>query len=207
MVTPLSFSDFKLNTQLLETLKEQNYQTPTPIQAEAIPHILEDKDLMAAAQTGTGKTAAFVLPILEKLSKKGLTKEQAQNKVVRTLILTPTRELAAQVEKSAQTYGDKLPIKKQVVYGGVNINPQLRKLSKGTDILVATPGRLIDLYKQGATRLNKVEIFVLDEADRMLDMGFIHDIRKILAILPKIRQTLMFSATFSTAIKIGRAHV
>ena len=186
-----------LSKPILKAIVEQGYDKPSPIQAEAIPAILKGNDVMAAAQTGTGKTAGFTLPILDILSQG----EQAQFNEVRTLILTPTRELAAQVEQSVATYGKYLPLRSAVVFGGVKINPQMMKLRKGVDILVATPGRLLDLFSQNAIKFNRLEILVLDEADRMLDMGFIHDIRKILNLLPKNRQNLMFSATFSESIR------
>jgi ATP-dependent RNA helicase RhlE len=193
----MSFNDLGLSESILKSVTEQGYESPSPIQAQAIPAVLEGVDVMAAAQTGTGKTAGFVLPILEKLSKG----PAAQSNHVRTLILTPTRELASQVAESVATYGKNLPLSSAVVFGGVKINPQMMKLRRGVDILVATPGRLLDLYGQNAVRFNSLEILVLDEADRMLDMGFIHDIRRILAVLPKNRQTLMFSATFSNEIR------
>ncbi|RLA05512.1 MAG: ATP-dependent helicase [Gammaproteobacteria bacterium] len=191
------FSSLGLASNILDAVVEQGYDTPSPIQAQAIPAVLKGKDVMAAAQTGTGKTAGFTLPILHLLSKGKL----AQSNQVRTLILTPTRELAAQVEQSVATYGKHLPLRSAVVFGGVKINPQMIKLRKGVDILVATPGRLLDLYNQNAIKFDTLEILVLDEADRMLDMGFIHDIRKILKALPPKRQNLMFSATFSTEIR------
>ncbi len=193
----MSFAPLGLSAQLVETVTELGYETPSPIQAEAIPAILRGKDVMAAAQTGTGKTAGFTLPILELLSKG----RRANANQVRALILTPTRELAAQVADSVASYGKGLPLRSTVVYGGVKINPQMMKLRKGVDVLVATPGRLLDLYSQNAIKFNQLEILVLDEADRMLDMGFIHDIKKILALLPAQRQTLMFSATFSNEIR------
>ncbi len=193
----MSFTSLGLSAQILDAIAEQGYDTPSPIQLQAIPAVLEGKDVMAAAQTGTGKTAGFTLPILELLSKG----PRAKANQARTLILTPTRELAAQVEKSVVTYGKNLPLSSTVVFGGVKINPQMMKLRKGVDILVATPGRLLDLYNQNAVRFNDLEVLVLDEADRMLDMGFIHDIRKIISFLPKQRQNLMFSATFSDDIR------
>ncbi len=193
----MSFTSLGLSAPILEAIAEQGYETPTPIQAQAIPAILEGKDVMGAAQTGTGKTAGFTLPILQRLSKG----RPAPANQARTLILTPTRELAAQVGASVSTYGKNLPLRSAVVFGGVKINPQMIKLRKGVDILVATPGRLLDLYNQNAVRFKYLEVLVLDEADRMLDMGFIHDIRKILNLLPKQRQTLMFSATFSREIR------
>ncbi len=193
----MSFSSLGLSPPLLEAVAEAGYSTPTPIQVQAIPAVLDGKDVMGAAQTGTGKTAGFILPILEILSKG----ERARSNQVRALVLTPTRELAAQVEASAVTYGKYLPLRSAVVFGGVKINPQMMKLRKGVDVLVATPGRLLDLYNQNAVKFKQLEVLVLDEADRMLDMGFIHDIRKILALLPQRRQNLMFSATFSNDIR------
>lgn len=193
----MSFTSLGLSAPLLSAIKDKGYDTPSPIQAQAIPPVLEGKDVMAAAQTGTGKTAGFTLPILDLLSKG----ESAKGNQVRALILTPTRELAAQVAESVNDYGKHLPLKSAVVFGGVGINPQMIKLRKGCDILVATPGRLLDLYNQGAVKFKQLEILVLDEADRMLDMGFIHDIKKIIALLPKQRQNLLFSATFSNDIR------
>lgn len=186
-----------LSAQILSAIADKGYDTPTPIQAEAIPAVLSGKDVMAAAQTGTGKTAGFTLPILEKLSGG----KRVRPNCARVLILTPTRELAAQVEESVATYGKHLPLRSAVVFGGVKINPQMVRLRRGVDILVATPGRLLDLHSQNAVRFNDLEILVLDEADRMLDMGFIHDIKKILKLLPARRQNLMFSATFSEDIR------
>ncbi|WP_428088052.1 DEAD/DEAH box helicase [Candidatus Thioglobus sp.] len=193
----MPFSQLGLSDSILEAITKKGYDKPSPIQEKAIPLILEGKDVMAAAQTGTGKTAGFTLPILQILSKGQPTKSNQ----VRTLILTPTRELAAQVQDSVSTYGKHLPLKSAVVFGGVKINPQMQKLRGGVDILVATPGRLIDLYSQNAVKFDQLEIIVFDEADRMLDMGFIHDIKRILKILPAKRQTLMFSATFSDEIR------
>ncbi|RUO35749.1 DEAD/DEAH box helicase [Aliidiomarina sanyensis] len=193
----MTFAELGLCPEILDALTRQGYTEPTPIQAQAIPAVLSGRDLMAAAQTGTGKTAGFTLPILEML--KG--KERAKPNTARVLILTPTRELAAQVGESVATYGANLPLNYAVVFGGVKINPQMMKLRKGVDILVATPGRLMDLYQQNAIRFPQLEILVLDEADRMLDMGFIHDIKKIIKLLPAKRQTLMFSATFSNDIR------
>ena len=194
----MSFASLGLSAPILKAIEEQGYDTPSPIQSQAIPVVLEGGDVMAAAQTGTGKTAGFTLPILERIAKgKSAPANQA-----RALILTPTRELAAQVAASVETYGKHLPLKSTVVFGGVKINPQMMKLRKGTDILVATPGRLLDLYNQRAIKFDMLEVLVLDEADRMLDMGFIHDIRKIIALLPKQRQNLMFSATFSNDIRL-----
>ena len=193
----MSFDSLGLDTALLEAVAEQGYQTPSPIQAQAIPAVLEGRDLMAAAQTGTGKTAGFTLPLLQRLSSG----PKVRANQARALVLTPTRELAAQVAESVANYGKNLPLRSSVVFGGVKINPQMMRLRKGTDVLVATPGRLLDLYNQRAIKFDQLEVLVLDEADRMLDMGFIHDIKKILALLPKQRQNLMFSATFSGEIR------
>jgi len=193
----MSFSSLGLSEPILKAVADQGYDTPTPIQLEAIPAVLEGRDVMAAAQTGTGKTAGFAMPMLELLSKG----ERTRGNQVRALVLCPTRELAAQVEASFETYGRHLPLTSAVVFGGVKINPQMQKLRGGVDVLVATPGRLLDLYGQNAVKFQQLEVLVLDEADRMLDMGFIHDIRKILAALPKERQNLMFSATFSADIR------
>ena len=193
----MSFTPLKLSAPILKAIEEKGYTTPSPIQSKAIPPILEGRDVMAAAQTGTGKTAGFTLPILELLAKG----ERAKANQARTLILTPTRELAAQVAESVKTYGKHLGLRSSVVFGGVSINPQMKNLRKGVDILIATPGRLLDLYQQRAVKFNQLEILVLDEADRMLDMGFIRDIRKILAVLPTKRQNLLFSATFSDQIR------
>ncbi|MCK7545684.1 DEAD/DEAH box helicase [Marinobacter bryozoorum] len=192
----MSFSSLGLSEQLVRATTDQGYETPSPIQAQAIPAVLSGKDVMAAAQTGTGKTAGFTLPLLQLLGEK-----PREGKGPRALILTPTRELAAQVHDSVNLYSKYVPTKAAVVFGGVKINPQMMKLRKGLDVLVATPGRLMDLYQQNAVRFNEVEILVLDEADRMLDMGFIRDIRKILALLPAKRQNLLFSATFSNEIR------
>jgi ATP-dependent RNA helicase RhlE len=194
----MSFSNLGLCAPILRAIKEQGYTTPTPIQSQSIPVILSKKDILAGAQTGTGKTAGFTLPLLQRLTEKSFKNEKAH---VRALILTPTRELAAQVAQSVETYGKYLPYKSAVIFGGVGINPQKAIIRKGVDILIATPGRLLDLVSQDALDLTRVEFFVLDEADRMLDMGFIHDIKKVLAILPKHRQNLLFSATFSDEIK------
>jgi ATP-dependent RNA helicase RhlE len=193
----MSFASLGLSTPILDAIAEQGYETPSPIQVQAIPAVLQGKDVMGAAQTGTGKTAGFTLPILERLSKG----RPAQANQARALVLTPTRELAAQVADSVSIYGRHLPLRSAAVFGGVKINPQMIKLRKGVDVLVATPGRLLDLYNQNAVRFKYLEVLVLDEADRMLDMGFIHDIRKILNLLPKHRQNLMFSATFSKQIR------
>ncbi|MBL1293647.1 MAG: DEAD/DEAH box helicase [Thiotrichales bacterium] len=193
----MSFSSLGLCEPILKAISEKGYDAPSPIQAQAIPAILEGKDVMAAAQTGTGKTAGFTLPLLELLSQG----ERAHGNQVRALVLTPTRELAAQIGESVSAYGKNLPLRSTVVFGGVKINPQMMKLRKGIDILVATPGRLLDLYNQNAVTFKQLEVLVLDEADRMLDMGFIHDIKKIIATLPKQRQNLLFSATFSEDIR------
>ena len=193
----MSFSILGLSPQILEAIEAQGYSEPTPIQKKSIPIVLDGKDLMGAAQTGTGKTAGFTLPILERLSNG---KSPSSNHV-RTLILTPTRELAVQVHDSVKTYGQNLPLSSIVVFGGVGIGPQMQKLRKGIDILVATPGRLLDLHSKNAVHFDELEVLVLDEADRMLDMGFIHDIKRIIKLLPKKRQTLMFSATFSEDIR------
>ena len=199
MSTQISFADLALAEPLLRAIDEAGYTQPTPIQAQAIPQVLKGGDLLAAAQTGTGKTAGFTLPILHLLMQR----PPAQRKPgrPRCLILTPTRELTAQVEESVQTYGKHTPLKSMVMFGGVNINPQIAALKKPLDILVATPGRLLDHAGQKTVDLSGVEILVLDEADRMLDMGFIRDIRKVLALLPRQRQNLLFSATFSDEIR------
>ena len=194
----MTFSELGLRAEILRALDKAGYQTPTPIQAKAIPTVLNGGDLMAAAQTGTGKTAGFTLPLLENLSRNTST---GKFRPVRALILTPTRELAAQVHENVQTYSQYLPLRSTVVFGGVSINPQIDKLRRGVDILVATPGRLLDLVQQQALNLDRVETLVLDEADRMLDMGFIHDIRKVLKMVPAQKQSLLFSATFSDDIK------
>ncbi len=193
----MKFETLGLSEKLLRAVRDNGYTKPTPIQAQAIPAILKKSDIMAAAQTGTGKTAGFTLPILQLLSNKPKVKSNH----VRALVLTPTRELAAQVQDSVVTYEKHMHLRSAVVFGGVGINPQMMKLRRGVDVLVATPGRLLDLYQQNAIRFNELEILVLDEADRMLDMGFIHDIKKIMALLPKQRQNLMFSATFSDEIR------
>ncbi|RBO84795.1 DEAD/DEAH box helicase [Marinomonas aquiplantarum] len=193
----MSFTKLGLSAPILKAIEEQGYTEPSPIQAQAIPAVLEGQDVMAAAQTGTGKTAGFTLPLLEKLSAGPLAKSNQ----VRALVLTPTRELAAQVAESVKNYGQHLPLKSTVVFGGVKINPQMMALRRGADVLIATPGRLLDLYNQNALKFDQLEVLILDEADRMLDMGFIHDIKKVLAILPKKRQNLLFSATFSPEIR------
>ncbi|WNL33919.1 DEAD/DEAH box helicase [Arcobacter cryaerophilus gv. pseudocryaerophilus] len=194
----MSFLNLGLCKELLRAVEEEGYTIATPIQAKAIPVILSKKDVLAAAQTGTGKTAGFTLPLLELLNKNYLKDRKS---AVKALILTPTRELATQVGESVEVYGKYLPFKSAVIFGGVGINPQKAILKKGVDIITATPGRLLDLISQDCLDLSKVEFLVLDEADRMLDMGFIHDIKKILSILPKHRQNLLFSATFSPEIK------
>ncbi len=194
----MSFNNLGLSKPILQAIAEQGYTEPTPIQKQAIPTILSRKDVLAGAQTGTGKTAGFTLPLLQLLSEE----ERGNSKShVRALIVTPTRELAAQVGESVVTYGKHLPFKSAVIFGGVKINPQITTLRKGVDILIATPGRLLDHVSQKTVDLSKVEYLILDEADRMLDMGFIHDIKKILALLPKKRQNLLFSATYSEDIK------
>ena len=193
----MSFDSLGLSEPILKAVLEKGYDKPSPIQEQAIPAIVSGKDVMAAAQTGTGKTAGFTLPLLNRLAGG----ELARANHVRALILTPTRELAAQVAASVETYGKYLPLRSTVVFGGVKINPQMMALRKGADVLVATPGRLLDLYNQGAIKFSQLEVLVLDEADRMLDMGFIHDIRKILNVLPARRQNLLFSATFSEEIR------
>lgn len=192
----MSFSTLGLGAPLLKAIQEQGYSEPTPIQKQAIPVILSKRDVLAGAQTGTGKTAGFTLPLLQMLSEKKVTDHR-----VRALILTPTRELAAQVGESVELYGKHLPFRSSIIFGGVNINSQIRQLKAGVDIVIATPGRLLDHVNQKNIDLSKVEFLILDEADRMLDMGFIHDIKKILAHLPKNRQNLLFSATFSDEIK------
>ncbi|MBK8866103.1 MAG: DEAD/DEAH box helicase [Betaproteobacteria bacterium] len=195
------FTDLGLAEPLLRAVREQGYDTPTPIQAQAIPIVLQGGDLMGGAQTGTGKTAGFTLPMLQRLSLVKPVRDARGRIPIRALILTPTRELAAQVEESVRTYGKYLPLTSMVMFGGVGMQPQIDRLRKGVDILVATPGRLLDHHQQGTLDLKQVEIFVLDEADRMLDMGFIHDIKKVLAVLPAKKQSLLFSATFSDEIK------
>src|SRR5512140_665368 len=197
----MTFDDLNLAPAILKAVREQGYEIPTPIQAQAIPAVLAGHDLLGGAQTGTGKTAAFTLPMLHKLTK-GQTKTNKFGKDgIAALVLTPTRELAAQVEESIRTYGKYLPLTSAVIFGGVGMNPQIDRLKKGVDILVATPGRLLDLQQQGHLDLSTVEILVLDEADRMLDMGFLPDVKKILALVPKEKQSLLFSATFSDEIR------
>jgi ATP-dependent RNA helicase RhlE len=197
----MNFEELKLAPAIVKAVREEGYETPTAIQAQAIPLVMEGHDLLGGAQTGTGKTAAFMLPLLHRLSMS----RSAQNKFggtgIRALVLTPTRELAAQVEESARIYGKYLQLSSTVIFGGVGMNPQISKLKKGVDILVATPGRLLDLAQQGMLDLGQVQMLVLDEADRMLDMGFIHDVKKVLALVPKEKQSLLFSATFSDEIR------
>lgn len=187
-----TFTDLNLHRQVLKAVTAEGYETPTPIQLQAIPHLLDRRDLLGIAQTGTGKTAAFALPTLDFLIKKG---ENRQPKSTKVLVLAPTRELAGQIAESFQTYSKYMDCVTQTVFGGVKINKQIRALERGCHVLVATPGRLLDLVGQGAVQLSDVEVLILDEADQMLDMGFIHDLRKIIAYVPKQRQTLLFSAT------------
>ena len=186
------FSSFNLNPSIMKALKSKGYSKPTPIQSQAIPHVLEQKDVLAIAQTGTGKTAAFSLPIIHLITEN---KIRLKNKNVRCLILTPTRELASQIEQNIKTYSENLNLSSTVIFGGVGKTPQVNRTKKGVEILIATPGRLLDLMSEGHIKYEQLELFVLDEADRMLDMGFIHDIKKIIAKLPKKKQTLLFSAT------------
>ncbi|HEY5603921.1 MAG TPA: DEAD/DEAH box helicase [Gammaproteobacteria bacterium] len=210
----MSFESLGLRAELVRAVSEKGYSTPTPIQRQAIPPILEGRDVMGGAQTGTGKTAGFTLPLIQRLMftnnpstnnpsthKPSTGNPGKSRRTIRALVLTPTRELAAQVNESVEMYGKYLPLKSTVIYGGVKINPQIQKLRNGVDILVATPGRLLDHVNQNTVNLSTVDILVLDEADRMLDMGFIRDIRKLLARLPKQKQTLFFSATLSGEIK------
>ncbi len=194
----MSFDQLGLSAALLRAVAEQGYARPTPIQSAVIPVVLQGRDVMAGAQTGTGKTAGFMLPLLHRLSETPATRGPRR---IRALILVPTRELAAQVAENASQYGRHLPIRTAVVFGGVNINPQISTLRRGIDVLIATPGRLLDLAAQKHADLSGVEILVLDEADRMLDMGFLPDIRRVLSMLPKQRQNLLFSATFPPAIR------
>ncbi|WP_341679048.1 DEAD/DEAH box helicase [Niveibacterium sp. SC-1] len=197
----MSFAELGLNPEILRSIEEAGYTEPTPIQTQAIPVILEGRDVMGGAQTGTGKTAGFTLPLLHKLSRWASTSTSPARHPVRALILAPTRELAVQVHESVQTYGKYVPLRSACIYGGVDIKPQLDELRRGVEIVVATPGRLLDHVEQRSIALNQVEFIVLDEADRMLDMGFIPDIRRILSLLPAQRQSLLFSATFSDEIK------
>src|SRR5690606_34945500 len=192
----LLFTDLNLIKPILDALKQEGYEKPTPIQQQAIPEILKGRDLLGTAQTGTGKTAAFAIPILQNLTEKNI-----RNNQIKALILTPTRELAIQIEESFNAYGRNLKLRNLVVFGGVKQGAQEQSLKRGVDILVATPGRLLDFISQGIISLKQLEIFVLDEADRMLDMGFVHDVKKIVKMLPEKRQTLFFSATFPDEIK------
>jgi len=197
----MSFDTLGLMPELLRAVREQGYEHPTPVQAQAIPIILQRRDLMAGAQTGTGKTAAFTLPLLQILAPQASTSASPARHAIRALILTPTRELAMQVEESVRTYGKYIPLRSTTIFGGVNINSQIKALRSGVEILVATPGRLLDHHQQGTLNFSQLEILVLDEADRMLDMGFIRDIKKILALLPKNRQNILCSATFGGEIR------
>ncbi len=198
----MSFSTLGLSNEIVRAVTERGYTTPTPIQAQAIPAVLSGGDLLAGAQTGTGKTAGFTLPILHRLTQSAVPVPTTGRAPIRALVLVPTRELALQVEESVRDYGKYLKLQSMIMIGGVNINPQITRLKTRVDILVATPGRLLDHVQQKTVDISKVEILVLDEADRMLDMGFIRDIKKILALLPKTRQNLLFSATFSDEIKL-----
>ncbi|WP_127845398.1 DEAD/DEAH box helicase [Psychroflexus aestuariivivens] len=193
----MSFKSLGLSEALIKAVNSQGYDNPTPIQEKAIPEILAQKDVLASAQTGTGKTAGFTLPMLQLLDQN----KSLRNRPIRALVLTPTRELAAQVHQNVKDYSQFLDIKSTVIFGGVNQKSQVSKIKSGIDILIATPGRLLDLNNQGLLSLAKIEILVLDEADRMLDMGFLHDLKKIMALMPKKRQNLLFSATFSKEIK------
>ena len=197
----MKFEELNLAPAILQAVQEQGYDTPTPVQAQAIPIVLAGQDLLAGAQTGTGKTAAFMLPILHNLSLAEAGRNKFGGKAIRALVLTPTRELAAQIQESAKDYGKYLSLQSTVVFGGVGMKPQVDRVKRGVDVLVATPGRLLDLQGQGLLDLSSIEILVLDEADRMLDMGFIHDVKKILALVPKDKQSLLFSATFSDEIR------
>ena len=197
----MNFEELNLAPAIVKAVLEQGYTTPTAIQEQAIPVVLDGHDLLGGAQTGTGKTAAFVLPMLHKLSAGETPKNKFGGVGIRALVLTPTRELAAQVEESVQTYGKYLNLSSTVIFGGVGMNPQISRVKKGVDILVATPGRLLDLLQQGVLDLGQVQMLILDEADRMLDMGFIHDVKKVLAVVPKDKQSLLFSATFSDEIR------
>jgi ATP-dependent RNA helicase RhlE len=197
----MTFDELNLAPAILKAVLEQGYTTPTPIQAQAIPAVLGGGDLLGGAQTGTGKTAAFALPILHRLAMSPSAKSRNGGVGIRALVLTPTRELAAQVEESFRLYGKYLQLSSTVIFGGVGMNPQIDKLRRGVDIVVATPGRLLDLQQQGKLDLSTVQVLVLDEADRMLDMGFIHDIKKVLALVPRQKQSLLFSATFSDEIR------
>ncbi|WP_428717370.1 DEAD/DEAH box helicase [Undibacterium curvum] len=197
-----SFHELGLSEDIVRAVSEQGYTSPTPIQQQAIPAVIQGGDLLAGAQTGTGKTAGFTLPVLQRLlSQPNGPSDKTSRRPIRVLVLTPTRELAAQVQESVALYSKYLPLNSGVIFGGVGINPQIKLLKQGVDVLVATPGRLLDHHQQGTIDLRHIEILILDEADRMLDMGFIHDIKKVLAILPPKRQNLLFSATFSDDIK------
>jgi ATP-dependent RNA helicase RhlE len=197
----MNFEELNLAPAIIKAVLEQGYTTPTAIQEQAIPVVLDGHDLLGGAQTGTGKTAAFVLPMLHKLSQSEAPRNKFGGIGIRALVLTPTRELAAQVEESVQTYGKYLELSSTVIFGGVGMNPQISRVRKGVDVLVATPGRLLDLLQQGVLDLGQVQMLVLDEADRMLDMGFIHDVKKVLAAVPREKQSLLFSATFSDEIR------
>jgi ATP-dependent RNA helicase RhlE len=196
--TLMTFTSLGLTDPLLRALDALGYQSPTPVQSQAIPAILAGRDVMAAAQTGTGKTAGFALPLLQRLAMEG---SRAGSNAVRAVVLVPTRELAVQVHDSFRAYGQHLPLRTDVAYGGVSINPQMMKLRKGLDVLVATPGRLLDLHQKNAVRFDQLETLVFDEADRMLDLGFSREINALMALFPRRRQTLLFSATFSEAIR------
>ena len=193
----MKFHSIGLNSKILKAISEKGYIEPSPIQEKSIPPILKGKDLLASAQTGTGKTAGFTLPMLNILSERPFEKHRK----IKALILTPTRELAAQIYENVKEYSKYTSIKSTVIFGGVNQNPQVKSLRQGVDVLIATPGRLLDLKAQNLLSLSNIEFFVLDEADRMLDMGFIHDIKKVVKFIPQKRQTLLFSATFSKEIK------
>lgn len=193
----MKFTELNLLEPILNALTKQGYTEPTPIQQKAIPHVLEGKDVMGCAQTGTGKTAAFAIPIIQRIH---LAKQKVPSNKIKALIVTPTRELAIQIEESFKNYGSELKLRYTVIFGGVNQNPQVNRLKNGVDVLIATPGRLLDLQQQGFIKLGNLDIFVLDEADRMLDMGFIHDVKKIIKLIPAKRQTLFFSATMPKEI-------
>ncbi|WP_426810456.1 DEAD/DEAH box helicase [Pseudomonas sp. WOUb67] len=195
----MNFAKLGLIEPLLRTLQQLDYTTPTPVQAKAIPAVLAGRDLMAAAQTGTGKTAGFALPVLQRLALEG---EKVASNSIRALVLVPTRELAEQVHNNVREYAENLPLSTYAVYGGVSINPQMMRLRRGVDLLVATPGRLLDLFRQKAVKFNQVQTLVLDEADRMLDLGFAEELQSVYAALPRKRQTLLFSATFSDQIRV-----
>lgn len=196
----MTFKQLNIDSTILDVLKIEQYHEPTPIQEEAIPAILAGRDLLATSQTGTGKTAAFAIPTLQLLAQNKASYTQGPRRTIRSLILTPTRELAIQIYDNYRSYGRNLELNTTVIYGGVSQKPQERVLARGTDILIATPGRLVDLISQGLIDIRKIEIMILDEADRMLDMGFIHDVKKILAYTPKQKQTLLFSATMPRSV-------